>query len=231
MPVLELTPPKIYKAFPGDGTAPITQQMPLLIAERRVPISMAGVMQTRLEAKGTSVYDNWKNNYFETGDAIVRASRKDGRIRIVHDSQHARELTADTELSHGDLVLEDEVFAELEGETFTQARQEKYAGKYLSKPEAKENPFWKTFARGDRHLLSEYVDLVFAENSYDKNMRIYLGNAQERPILRLWCLGRLYYRSHARGDYDLDNDDCRLVGVAESMLMHRGSPERPLSMK
>ena len=52
-----------YKEFYGRNT----EQMPLLIAEGRIPLSVAGVMEQRLRSEKP----DWKNNYFDTGDAVA----------------------------------------------------------------------------------------------------------------------------------------------------------------
>ena len=80
---LQLTP-EIYKEFYGANV----DQMPKLLAEARVPLSMAGLLKAKL--KYGKDLPAWMNNYFGTGDAVVY--HPDGRIKIDIDSENLREI-------------------------------------------------------------------------------------------------------------------------------------------
>ena len=60
-----------YKEFPGRNT----EQMPLLIKEKRTPLSIYGLGQRRIQVLGEEfsdeVRDSWWNNYFDTGDGAA----------------------------------------------------------------------------------------------------------------------------------------------------------------
>src|SRR3989338_9751263 len=78
-------------------------QMPFLIAEGFDPMSVATLMQRRLDVLGTSLQDVFWTNYFDTGDAIVYGPY--GKIKVVLDAEAPRVMTRTSGLSDGALVL------------------------------------------------------------------------------------------------------------------------------
>ena len=210
-----------YKAFPEEGTASNMGQMPLLIADARVPMSVSQLMQKRLDVRNydTSVKSAWMDNYFDTGDAVVY--RKDGQVKIVLDSQTLREMTPDTQRVGGALLLGDDVYKALQGEEFKRDELGKL-GESLSRAQAKSRPVWKALAR-DKGLLNDYVDYIFIEGKqrfgYDNAMGVYLSQAQvNTPEMRAFCVDRLVYRSNTYGRVDLVSDFGRFVGIAPEAL-------------
>ena len=207
------TQPQNFKEFYGRNV----EQMPLIIAEGRVPLSVAGLMQRRLDVRNVSddVKASWMDNYFDTGDAV--AYHPDGRVRVVLDSQTLREMNKDSKRNSGALVLTEDVYASLQGEEFKKGKLGKTENP-LSKKEVKSHPVWKTLAR-DQGLLNDYADLIFAEGKrrfdYDTAMGVYLSSAQgSTPEMRAWFVGRLGYWSRVNGGGDLDDVVGRVVGVA-----------------
>src|SRR3989344_831181 len=98
--------PQKFKEFYGKNV----EQMPLLIAEGRTPLPVAGHMQRRIETRNASeeVRSSWIDNYFDTGDAVVY--HPDGRVKIVLDSQTLREMNLDSKRNSGALVLGEDVY-------------------------------------------------------------------------------------------------------------------------
>lgn len=180
-----------YKEFYGRNTA----QMPLLIAEGRIPMSVAGVMKQRLDSEK----QDWKNNYFFTGDAIVYSPNK--RFKIVRDAQLLREINAESNLENGALILEDGMYESLDGEEFLYGDVKKLLEKDLSQADVLKHPVWKAVAR-DQALLEEYVPRMFAEMkkrfSYEENMGVYLDSF-DKPKLRALVIGGLVDRSRLIG--------------------------------
>src|SRR3989344_2984291 len=90
-----------YKEFYGRNT----EQMPKLIADGRVPINVSQLMQRRLDVRNSDgeVKASYLDNYFDTGDAVVY--HPDGRVKVVLDSQNLREITPQSPLSNGALIL------------------------------------------------------------------------------------------------------------------------------
>ena len=72
---LQLNDQELFKEYKGINR----EQMPLLRADGRVPLSVAGLMRRRLEVLESKVApevccDAWWNNYFDTGDAAAFGS-------------------------------------------------------------------------------------------------------------------------------------------------------------
>lgn len=189
----------LYEEFYGRNI----DMMPQLVAERRVPLSVAGVMSKRLHSSNA----DWKDNYSDTGDAF--AYHPDGKFKIMLDSQNLLKINPESKLESGALVLEDGVYEKLEGHKFTRKQLKRLIERELTPAKAKAHPIWKELARDDE-LLSAYVDSMFSEMkqrfNYNKNMGVYLASAEKVPTLRVACIYRLEYRSRLNCRGDLDND-------------------------
>ncbi len=199
-------------------------QMPELIKQGRIPMSVKGLMERRLQVadyKNEDLKQAYWLNYFYTGDAVVR--HPDGRVKIVLDSDHLRRLNPESKLLNDGLILTNDDYKRLNGDEFKADEFEKHNGKSLTQKQVNENPIWKVLAR-DPNLLKEYAAKTFAmakaegQFNYNKNMSLYLPSAQEKPIMRLWCVWWLSGRSNAYGS-SLDVSDGRLVGVAPEALV------------
>lgn len=206
---LQLNPvPEIYKEFYGRNV----DQMPKLIAEARVPLSVAGLLEAKLK-HGKDLPD-WMDSYFDTGDAVVY--HPDGRIKIDINSKNLRKINLESWLSGGALILNEEVYNTIQGQEFVKSEIEKYTGKALSKKEVKSNPLWRALVN-DQNLLNEATDFIFKEIKdrfgYNENMGLYLRSASDAPELRAWYVNRLYDRSDAVGIGSLGVANTRLVGV------------------
>jgi len=220
------TTKEAYRAFPEKGTAPNTEQMPKLIADGRIPMNVNILMQRRLDVRNTDqkVKSDWMDNYFDTGDAVVY--HPNGRVKIVLDSQHLREINPKSALNNGALVLTEDIYNALQGEEFKKDKLGK-TGSPLSKTDVKAHLVWKVLAR-DQSLLNDYVDYIFAKGKqrfkYDNAMGIYTSSAGgDSPEMREWCVSRLGSRSVAGGRDDLVNGGGRLVGLAPEAL---GAPSK-----
>jgi len=200
-----------HREFYGTNTV----QMPKLIADGRIPMSVAGIMQRRLDVRNASVYvkNDWMDNHFDTGDAVVY--HPNGRVKIVLDSEDLREMTPDTLRNNGALILTEEVYNALQGEEFERGEFGK-VNERLSRDEVKFHPGWKALAR-DQALLNAYTDFIFAEvkekSGYDDAMGIYIGSTNRgTPEMLMWCVSRIN-SSNANGGYILNGTHGRLVGV------------------
>jgi len=195
-----------------------TEQMPKLIADGRVPISVAGLMQRRLDVRNydDKIKSQWINNSFDTGDAVVY--HPDNRIKIVLDSQHLRDMTPDTLKHYGALILiEEDIYNSLEGEEFKRDKIGKM-GEWLSKKDVKSHPIWKSLAR-DQSLLNDYADYIFEEGKerfdYDFFMGVFPDPRFDEYIkMRVWCVTGLENMVSALGGRNLDNIDGCLLGIA-----------------
>ena len=223
-----------FKEFYGRNT----EQMPLLIGECRIPLSVVGLMNTRLEVLSRGVPEQvklaWWDNYFDTGDGAVRHS--DGRLKIVHDAQYLKLLTQGTKLVNGAVPFSDDFYRGLDGQEFTSADVEKYFNKSLSESEARTNPGWVALARGDKSLLSAVVDATFSQA---KERLGYIGNmmgichntvSSEGAAGCLWLVAGLHVSikyGWADGVGLLDYGNGRLVGVAPEARASTGSIAQP----
>lgn len=197
-----------YREFYGRNT----EQMPKLIADGRVPMNVAQLMQRRLDVRNSNsdIKSSYLNNWFDTGDAVVY--HPDGRVKIVLDSEDLRNITPDSKLRSGALILTEDIYNNLQGEEFKKGKLGKI-NEWLSREAVKFHPVWKVLAR-DQGLLNDYADLIFAEGNHDKAMGIFPSSAQGRtPELRAWYVDRLEYMSLASGGVGLDYDDGRFVGI------------------
>ncbi len=192
--------------------------MPLLFKEGRTLLSVQGLMQRRLElldSPDKELKEVYWNNYFQTSDAIIMHCTR--KFKIVLDSDHLRNLTPQSKLIHGGLVLTQEVYVCLDGVEFTTKDLESYANKYLTEAQVNNNPIWLALAR-DSVLLKEYAAKMFAmgkKYDYDTNMTIYLAAVAKQPIIRSFCSRELAdgARCDVLSDVSLDYVRGRLVGV------------------
>ena len=204
-----------YKEFFGR----VTEQMPLLIAEGRVPLSVADVLERRLH----SGLPDWKDNYFFTGDAIV--CHPDKKFKIVLDAEPLRTLTSKSNGQNGALVLPDGLYEDLQGEEFLYKDVKNLLGKDLSQKEILRHPLWRAVAR-EQGLLEEYVPKMFEEMkssfNYDENMGVYLDLFDDyfnnSPKLKPLGVATLEGRSRLDGRYSLYSEVGRSVGVVPEAL-------------
>ena len=211
-------PREEYREFYGRNI----EQMSKLIADGRVPMNVAQLMQRRLDVRNfDKAVKNYIDNHFDTGDAVVY--HPDGRVKIVLDSQTLREITPESPRVSGTLVLTSDVYDSLQGEEFKKGKLVK-VNKDLSRKNIKAHPVWKVLAR-DQCLLNDYADYIFTEGkerfSYDNAMGVYPDLAGDNPKMRAWIVGGLAYRSSAFGWEYFDYDYGRFVGIAPEIVNQR----------
>ena len=201
----------LYKEFYGKNI----EQMPRLIADRRVPLSIAELMQRRLDCRNSDpgIRSSYFDNCFDTGDAIVY--HPDGRAKIVLDSEDLRTITPESQISYGALPLTEDDYNTLRGEEFKKGMFRRLEGG-LSRDDVKVHPIWKVLAR-DQALLNEYADYVFAEVKERSNsntaMEIYLSYASGKtPEMMIWGFNNFTNISHATTRTSLNNSRGSLIG-------------------
>ena len=207
---LELNEPRShYKEHYGR----VVDQMPKLIEEGRTPLSVADLMERRLNSQRT----DWRDNYFFLGDAIAYSSDDKG-FKVIVDAEQLRELTPQSNLRNGALVLADGVYEGLKGTEFSRKDIQSISNRRLKPKEAKKHPVWQTLAR-EQGLLDSYVDSTFAEMKerfgYTDGMGIYVEDPKGFAGMRAWFVDWLRVdRSNAGGGVSLGYVIGRLVGVA-----------------
>lgn len=216
---LELKPntthPGFYKEFYGRNI----EQMSALIAEGRIPINVAQLMQKRLDIRNgpEDIKKFWMDNYFGVGDAI--AYHPNEKMKVVLDSQTLREMTPDTQRVGGALLLTEDAYNALEGKEFKKGKLGKVET-WLSKKDVKAHPIWKVLAR-DQALLDDYVDYIFAEGKqrFDYNTAMgffphFIEDIEESsPRMTTGNINKLSLGSGVSGR-SLNNAHGRLVGLA-----------------
>jgi len=202
-----------YREFYGRNV----EQMPQLIADGRVPMNVAQLMQRRLDVRGAdaNLKSAWMDNYFDTGDAV--AYHPDGRVKVILDSPTLRGITPESKRNGGALVLGEDVYKALEGEEFKKGKLGK-TDAWMSKSDVKSHPVWKALAR-DKALLGAYADLIFAEGKerfgYDTAMAVYSYSCQgDSPEMRAWFVLGLGIGSGVLGRGLLNLNNGRFVGIA-----------------
>ncbi len=203
-----------YKEFYGRNT----EQMPKLIAEGRVPMSVAELMQRRLEIRNsdTKVKSFYMDDHFVTGDGIIY--NPNGMVKIVLNSQHLRDMTPESPRNDGKLVLTVEDYNALQGEEFRQDNIRE--DDWFSRADVKAHPIWKALAR-NQTLLNDYTDYIFTEGNYNVAMGIFLSWAYfngKTPEMIAWSVGGLEKRSDGFSRGVLTSDHGRLLGIAPWML-------------
>lgn len=216
-----------YKSFPDEGSGRFVDLAPLVKADGRKAIGFDTGMRKRVEVVKSGapeeVRSSWWDCGFWTADGVLRNS--DGSGEIVYDSEHLRNINAQSELSHnGGLVLRNRGISGLNGIPFTSKEVEKYGNKLNTRRQAKNNPFLRTLARENQDLLNEYVDLTFdiAKKNWNLTelMAVHFPNAENISTLRPWWLAKLDFNienSSACGYIRLDGYG-RVVGVGAESL-------------
>jgi hypothetical protein len=207
-----------YKIFEGR----YNEQMPLLVNGGLQPLTSKDVMGYRIKAIQSNDKDEidfWLNHYWDT---VTGLAYYKGNLIVAPNSQELLNITPESKLNNGGLVLTPDQYKKLAKEYEVIKRSKIRYDKSLTKEQAKQHPVWIKLAQEDRELLNEYVDKIFAKAKdvygCDENMGIYLPDDRKNPELRGWDLGYLSYGSDADARYDLDGDNLRLPGVRAKNL-------------
>lgn len=208
-----------YRDFRTDEATKYVQQMPLLIADSRVPINVAGVFERRLNAGRTQ--PQWNDNYVFTGDAFALSAADSDKFKVVRKASFLKGVNEKTRLLNGALVLGDGIYAGIESQEFSRRKLGDRLNYDLTAEDVKEHEVWLEIV-GNRDELVKYVDRKFPEMkarfNYDKAMGIYLSDAQNVDTARALAVYRLVNRSRVGGRGDLGCGDARLVGIAPEAL-------------
>jgi len=209
-----------YKVFCGSRL----DQMRRLIADDRVPMNTAQLMQRRLDV-GNSGDDRLKSTYMDsligTGDII--AYHPDGRVKIVLDSQALRNRTDLKTYERLSSFGEDEYNA-LEGEEFKEGMFQ-HAYRMMSKQDVKAHPVWRILSR-DQKLLDDYTNYIFSEAKekfgYDTAMGVHLAlNSKVRgswPEMNSWSLSEIRDASYITGYESPTLNEGFFIGIASEAL-------------
>ncbi|MBS3107572.1 hypothetical protein J4468_01530 [Candidatus Woesearchaeota archaeon] len=208
-----------YKPFPGSNIG----QMPLLIAEGRLPISVSGLMLRRLQIlnQGYSekVKASWLDHCFDTGDGI--ATHPSEKVKVVLDAQALKQINPQSELYIGGaLVLTEKQWKELEGLVLTAKQAKKYFGNRYTEAEVNGNVVYQFLAR-EKGILKEYSHEMFAlmkqRFNYDKAMGLF-REVESVPTMRICKVRGLENMSDVSGGCNLVDSNGLLVGVRQGIV-------------
>ncbi|KKL23100.1 hypothetical protein LCGC14_2428760, partial [marine sediment metagenome] len=163
-----------------------------------VPLTMKDIVERRLNSN----QEDWKNNYFDTCDAIVQLK---GKIKIIKNCKILKDMNKNTELEGGAIKVTEQTYRKLKGKEFDTAKLK--LNEDLSKEEVKKHPIWKYLIG---NLLNKYIDLVFK----DFNNAMYIWVDTEELNLRAWYVDRLDNRAWSDARASLGSGRGRFAGVA-----------------
>ena len=204
-------------AFPVFNGETI-DEMPKLIGTGYTPISVAQIMEQRIEAcqsEDKKLAQLWGEICFASGDTIMY--HPDGRIKIVNDSEILRNINQNTQLKSYEPVLEQGTFDKVKGKVFSTKNILKFANKrHLNPKEILKNPIWIALARGDKKLLKEYTNLVFSKTN-KTTMEIVATDRPSFETERLFYFSGFGNESHIYGNYfGKLSSHHRLIGVSSN---------------
>jgi len=228
MPKLVLNNSDIpYKEFPGS----IHKEMPKLIEEGRTPITIAEVMERRLElfnikfpnAAERFIMWSWYDNYITTGDGIFY--HPNGNFKVVLNAQPLRELNPNSNFFKNKLLLGEDkyssidIYNSLNGPEFN--RNNLKLNSHLTEDEVINHPIWRALVE-DKNLLKEYANATFRlgkeknKNNYDIMMGIYISTPLKNNVTgNSWVINYVAgYKSSIKGNFILKDSVGNLIGVA-----------------
>lgn len=205
-----------FKEFSGRPT----KQMPWLMKAGYGLTSVAGVIGRR-ESAPADVIDEWRRNYFFTGDGAAYDGRKNAKI--VLDATLLREINSNTRLDNYAMVLSNNQWDELHGDDVLYLNADKVEQAH-EKGFVNRNGVWQpeNTVVGDvwTHLsrgkdLQDYAEMVHGASGNDRVMWLWFDrNTYSSPVMRSLVVISIGSNSNVLGNYILDNNNGRFAGVA-----------------
>jgi len=211
--------------------------MPELLGAGEVPVSVSGIIQSRLR-QGDEFPDLW-NNWHYSSDLVVYSKGNDKEVyvfltvdnkgQITKNGRKALELISPDNLAsnYGAVV---EQLKDLGKKGLIKVPRSKITTEtYLSKDQILNEQVWRILARHpdevpagfaeDKELLKEYIDEVQRRTNESKNMALYVGDSSKyETTLKAWFVYGLVGRSGALGRIGLGDVSGRLLGIAPEAL-------------
>jgi len=227
-----------HKEFYGSNV----RQMPKLLAQGKVPVSVAYVMKERLNGNKEMVEKYWDASDFIAysakgdGDNLKFLLTVDNKNQITEQGMKALELIHydNKGIFEGSIKINDQ-YKDMTGDGFIEVAR-KDLGKIesrLSPSEIMDNKVWRILARHpdevpaefaitDKYdldgkevdLLTKYVDWIQSKTNDIKNMGVYLDSQGKSAKLRAWYVDRSEYGSNVYGGGNLDDDNGRFAGIS-----------------
>lgn len=221
-----------YKEFYGRNT----EQMPKLLADGRIPMSFAMLMNKRI-SDGDALTD-WNTNYFDTSDLIAYSTGDKVKFILTVDANGNITETGKYLLGlinpeyspkNGAIILTNIAYDGLKGAGIIEVKSKNLGEleKWLTLEQITEHKTWRILARHPdevpkefaerKDLLKDYANYVKSKTCYDTNMGVYPDiNEASHAKLRAWSAYRLNWshKSDADGRSNLGADNDLLVGLA-----------------
>jgi len=207
---------QVYKPFTGR----YVDAMPALMAEKRIPMPVSALMKRRLQvldSKNEDLINNWWGNYYDSPDGLANFKQE---YKLVKNAEPLLNIAKNSKLKNGGLILTEEQYDALKGETFSRKELEKAGiNDWMPKDKIIEHPVWKA-AAGSKDLLKNYANAQFKKYNDSKAMGTYLSEPQDIPTMRALVLsyGGYYGGGSSLSDGRYLGDDARLVGVRKKVL-------------
>ncbi|MFH1358387.1 MAG: hypothetical protein ABIH37_00700 [archaeon] len=235
-----------YQEFYGRNI----EQMPKLVADGRVPMNVAQLMQRKLDVRNSDakVKSSYMDNYFDTSDLKAQRGNEvklflttyaDGSITPL-GREYLAMINPEEELINRAVNLGvNDRYEKIQGNEVVVAQREKLAeviNTGLTEQQAKDSLFWRVILRHPDVVPKEFaipglheevIPYIFSEAKqrfkYDTNMGVYPGLCSKNVSeMRAWFVFRLERRSLALGWPALDYDSGRFVGIAPEALSTPG---------
>jgi hypothetical protein len=246
-----------YKEFSQEasGHSRTVDQIPALIAEARVPMNTAQLMQEKLNARNydQSVQNSYMHAIFDNDDSAIY-SPKTRDLLIDLDSETLREIHPNPKRLSNDgrwLLSEDRdeafsIYNQIKNKPTSVLIKEKYLkniDEWRKESEVLDCEVWRVLLRHPNEvhkdlafpgLHKEVIHYLFIEGKkafgYDKAMSIFLGSAKgNAPEMMPWSICDLKVRSDAtaEGRLDIDCIDKNQVAIGDSLSRFIGiAPEK-----
>lgn len=194
-----------YEVFEGI----YSKAMEELIKDKRRPLTTEEIIERRVNSK----CDDWKDNYFDTCDAI--AIHPNGKFKIIKKCDILKKLNNETKLKDYDLVLSEKEYKKLKGKEFhIKNTQCTMINKELTSDEVLRHSVWNYLV--NKVSLKKYTNI----QKYDNFMGLYIYKSKE-IVLRALYLDELDDRPVLYGGNRLGVGDSLLVGVANEMEVNK----------
>jgi hypothetical protein len=157
-----------YKEYSGRAK----DVMPLILADGRILLSIAEVMQRRIDVKTAeeSVKGYWLDNSFFTRDAVVCRGSK---FKINLDSDYLIGLNSESELKDRLLHISDRDYESLKRKEFSREEVKEYLGIYPNNM-VRTSPILQILAR-KQELLNEYASNIISEKKARRHLDFAIG--------------------------------------------------------
>lgn len=224
-----LTLPKEMNEHYGQNV----KQMPKILKSSEAPVSVAGIMQSRL-TQGQIFPDLW-NNWFDTSDLVVYPKGNDNDIYVLLTNNNQGQITPNgrkaLELIQSDNLASNsgaivEQLEDLQGEGLIKIQRKNIkTDTYFTQDQVQNQQLWRVLFRNsnevakefasDENLLKDYFAEIRKRTGNKENMALYVGGSlNDKTTLKAWYVDGLENRSDADGKYDLDDDSSRFLGIA-----------------